>query len=141
MSLGISLVSPEKVQKECRHCGSLYSEYEEIYTSNITHNLGDMAEAAGLYDVLWRPYRLMPGYTLGDDHIAEYEFEIGVKITASALIDKLESGLVLLKSKPEHFKKFNPNNGWGNYDGLVNFVESYLIACKETPDAIVRVDR
>jgi hypothetical protein len=28
-----------------------------VYNANITHNLGKMAEA-GLYEALWRPYRL-----------------------------------------------------------------------------------
>jgi hypothetical protein len=29
-----------------------------VYNANITHNLGKMAEKAGLYETLWRPYRL-----------------------------------------------------------------------------------
>ena len=28
---------------------------DEVYSRNITHNLNKMAEAAGIYTVLWRP--------------------------------------------------------------------------------------
>jgi hypothetical protein len=27
----------------------------EVYSDNITHNLGEMADAAGIYKALWRP--------------------------------------------------------------------------------------
>ena len=31
------------------------SESEEVYSANITHNLGGMADEAGIYEALWRP--------------------------------------------------------------------------------------
>jgi hypothetical protein len=81
-----------------------------------------MAEAAGIYEHLWRP----------DE----------IKITkAKELIEPLRQGLHNLKSEPERYKKFNPENGWGSYDGLVKFVENYLNACYEYPDADVEVSR
>lgn len=87
-----------------------------VFSGNITHNLGNMADAAGIYEALWHPER------------------IDIK-TASQLIDPLKAGLDLLKSDPEKYKKLNPENGWGNYEGLVDFVERYLAACLEYPDA------
>ncbi|TVM03002.1 MAG: hypothetical protein CV087_07595 [Candidatus Brocadia sp. WS118] len=95
---------------------------DEIYTANITHNLNKMADEAGIYQHLWRPD------------------EIGIT-NAEQLIEPLQRGLQLLKSDPEKFKKFNPSNGWGNYEGLVNFVHDYLKACVENPDADVVVWR
>jgi hypothetical protein len=97
-------------------------ETNEVYWANITHNLYKMAEAAGIYEHLWRP----------DE----------IKITkAKELIEPLRQGLHNLKSEPERYKKFNPENGWGSYDGLVKFVENYLNACYEYPDADVEVSR
>ena len=65
-----------------------------------------------------------------------------IKITkAKELIEPLRQGLHNLKSEPESYMKFNPENGWGSYDGLVEFVESYLNACYEYPDADVEVSR
>ena len=53
----------------------------------------------------------------------------------------IEKGLADLKARPEHFKTFNSPNGWGMYEHFVPFVEKYLEACKEYPDAIVGVSR
>jgi hypothetical protein len=93
-----------------------------VFDYNITHNLNTMAEEAGIYKHLWRPD------------------EIDIS-RAEQLIEPLRAGLDLLESDPERFKKFNPSNGWGNYDGLIRFVEAYLHACEENPDAEIRVSR
>jgi hypothetical protein len=93
-----------------------------VYEANITHNLVRMADAAGVYEALWQPE------------------EIGVK-RAAQLIDPLRDGLATLNADPDHFKQFNPENGWGDYDGLVRFVAGYLTACERWPQAEVRVSR
>lgn len=97
-------------------------EDDRVYHRNITHNLGKMASEAGVYQAMWRPEE--QGWT-----------------KASQLIEPLRAGLALLRSDPDRFKAFNPENGWGSYDGLVEFVESYLSACIEYPDADVSVWR
>lgn len=93
-----------------------------VYSSNITHNLGMMAREAGIYEALWRPE------------------EIGVT-KAGQLIPMLSAGLDLLKSDPPRFEKHNSPNGWGLYKHFVPFVEQYLDACRENPDAEVSVSR
>jgi hypothetical protein len=60
---------------------------------------------------------------------------------ASQLIEPLEIGLALLKSDPPRFEKHNAKNGWGMYEHFVPFVERYLEACRENPDATIRVSR
>ncbi len=94
----------------------------EVYWRNITHNLGKMASEAGIYKHLWRPD------------------ELGIT-KASELIEPLKKGLELLKTEPERFKAFNPENGWGDYETLVDFTADYLRACEENPSANVRVSR
>lgn len=95
---------------------------QEVYWRNITHNLGRMADAAGIYKALWRPD------------------ENGIE-TAAQLIDPLTDGLMRLRYEPNNFKAYNPENGWGDYDGLVSFVADYLEACRTYPTATVRVSR
>ena len=125
MSLDVYLRG-EPYEEDCRcpHCDNEHKkqEREEFFQWNITHNLGKMAREAGLYDACWRPD------------------EIGIT-KASWLIEPLEKGLDLLKKNPARFTPFNPSNGWGNYDGLVEFVERYLKACRDHPDANVSVSR
>lgn len=94
----------------------------EIYWANITHNLGRMAAAAGIYKELWRPE------------------EIGIT-KASQLIEPLSAGLDRLKAKPDRFRLFDAPNGWGRYEHFVPFVEQYLAACRENPEATVNVSR
>jgi hypothetical protein len=93
-----------------------------IYQGNVTHNLTEMARVAGIYQCLWRPE------------------ELGIT-KASQLIDQLRAGLDLLKSDPERFKALDSPNGWGTYDHFVKFVEEYLNACGENPEADVSVWR
>jgi len=94
----------------------------EVYSSNITHNLGKMAREAGIYEHLWRPE------------------EIGIT-KAEQLIKPLEEGLALLQREPDHFKQFDAPNGWGRYEHFVPFVQQYLDACRENPDADISVSR
>lgn len=93
-----------------------------VWERNMTHNLNKMAEAAGVYQHLWRPD------------------EIGIT-KAAELIEPLSAGLAKLRADPDHYRAFNPENGWGSYAGLVEFVAQYLGACKADPDAEISVSR
>ena len=94
----------------------------EVYSRNITHNLGTMAHEAGVYTACWRPE------------------EMGAT-KAAQLVAPLRAGLAALRADPERFKAFNPENGWGDYGGLVAFVAEYLAACEQYPDADISVSR
>jgi len=94
----------------------------DVFACNVTHNLGAMAEEAGIYQAIWRPEEL------GITH-------------ANGLIDIIEPGLKLMKEDPERFKKLDPANGWGSYDRFVPWIEEYLQALKKNPDAKVDVWR
>lgn len=93
-----------------------------VYHADITHNLGKMAVEAGIYNHIWRA--------------KEYRIDM-----AHQLIYRLEKGLAELRADPDYYSRFNPENGWGSYDGLTQFVESYLNACREFPLARVEVSR
>jgi len=128
---------------------SYYSDFTDpvkecdiVFSKNITHNLGLMAGEAGLYLALWRPHRLTKGFDFDEyTYEKECEFENSVEIRASFIIEYLEKGLSKLKENPEFFKVLNPSNGWGKYEGLVNFTEKYLEACIAYPDSIIEVSR
>lgn len=125
MSLDVYLKSkPSEVNCVCSTCENVHTrmQSEYYYDSNITHNLTRMADKAGVYYALWRPEE--KGWS-----------------KASDLIPVLEKGLKELKAKPDYFKQFNPDNGWGSYENLMEFVENYLSACKEYPDSIISVSR
>ena len=140
MSLDVYLTRKKWVSYDAGK--TLTEEEEEVYDANITHNLGKMAGEAGIYEALWRPHRLKDGYNIPErEHEAEWKFEEENKTTAKDIIPLLEKGLADLKARPKHFEKFNSPNGWGIYEHFVPFVENYLEACKEYPDAIISVSR
>lgn len=94
----------------------------EVFSANCTHNLWQTAEKAGIYTYIWCPNT------------------IGIT-KAEQLIAPLTEGLNELKSKPEYFKQFDPENHWGDYDSFVKFVEEYLEACKSNPNATIHTSR
>ena len=125
MSLDVYLQGePKTVDCACAKCGHVHKNEEEAEYSwaNITHNLNEMASDAGFYEAVWRPEN------------------IGIE-RASQLIEPLEKGIALLKSDPARFKKFDAPNGWGKYDDFVSWLEKYLSACREYPEAKVRASR
>ena len=125
MSLDVHLIGPsEEIDCRCPNCGDNHKTTERKYyhDANITHNLGKMAAAAGLYVHLWRPE------------------ELGIT-KASQLIAPLSEGLEDLKARPDFFKTFNSNNGWGLYEHFVSFVQDYLNSCIKYPEAEVSVSR
>lgn len=125
MSLNVNLESsPQEIQCICDCCSNVHKRISKMhyYDANITHNLVEMADAAGIYKALWRPE------------------EIGIT-KASQLIEPLEKGLALLLADPDKYKQFDSPNGWGLYVNFVPFVQRYLNACKEYPHAIIRVSR
>lgn len=99
-----------------------------VYSANITHNLNKMAmevklgDGMNLYQVLWRPDE--HGYTKAID-----------------ILSLLHEGMVELISFPEKYKQYNPENGWGDYDGFVNFVRGYHSACLDNPYADLSISR
>ena len=99
-------------------------ETNELYTANITHNLGEMARAVSeqFYQALWRPEDL--------------------KATqAMDLLKILRGGIQIMETRSRELRKLNPENGWGNFDQLLAFARKYENACREYPTAKIEVSR
>lgn len=94
----------------------------QFYWRNITHNLNKMAAEAGIYKCLWRP----------DEHGISH---------ARQIIEPLSKGVVLLATEKKRFEQFNASNGWGKWENLLVFCGDYLQACRDHPDALVKVSR
>lgn len=103
-------------------CTIMLSSPADVFEANITHNLHVMAAAAVLYYPCWRPE------------------EIGAT-KAKDIAPLLREGLARLKAEPEKYRKLDASNGWGTYDQFVPWVERYLAACEEYPEAEIRVSR
>lgn len=99
-------------------------ETHTVYECNITHNVGAIADAVGIYRHIWRPE------------------EIGIK-TAGELIGALTGALESMcdPRNAERLNALNPANGWGSLDGFVRFISKYLRACHENPAAEIWTSR
>lgn len=104
---------------------------------NLTHNLGAMAKAAGVYEALWRPYLLTNPPTFAN-YDEEREYEEATTVRAIDLIPYLTEGLLNLLSNSSEFSKLNPSNGWGSYEVLVQQLCKYIAVCHEHPTLIVK---
>jgi hypothetical protein len=94
----------------------------EVFSRDITHNLGTMAVVADVYNCLWTPS------------------ELGIK-EAKDMIPYLEKGLKYMKDEREYLETFNPSNGWGDYTVLLDFVRLTLKACRDYPEGRIHVHR
>jgi hypothetical protein len=125
MSLDVYLIGEAREEEvTCYACGNTHKEntHEEYFSANITHNLNRMAEAAGIYQHLWRPEE--------------------INITqAKELIEPLRKGLEELRANPSKYKKYDATNGWGTYNQFIPWVAQYLQACIDYPEAKVEVSR
>ena len=101
---------------------SLNAADECVFSRNITHSLGRMADAAGIYEVLWCPD------------------ENGIT-KAHQCIDPLSAGLLELVHNRAKYEAYNSKNRWGLYEHFVPFVTAVLTACCDYPDAEVSVLR
>jgi hypothetical protein len=125
MSLDVYLTGKTaSVPCQCTRCQNEHTrlETEEFFSANVTHNLVQMAEEAGVYKHLWRPE------------------EIGVT-KAGQLVVPLRAAVALMRSDPARFEKHNPSNGWGSYERFVPWIEAYADACAANPEADVNVSR
>jgi hypothetical protein len=89
------------------------------YWANITHNVAPMWRAAGVYKSLYRS----EGKRAGE------------------LVETLEKGIEDMTANPDKYKALNPANGWGNYEGALDFLREFAKACKDNPLGIVGLSR
>ncbi len=97
-----------------------FGDHLTVFEGNITHNLSEMATEAGIYECLWQPKESTLNLKYGKD-----------------LIPLLKKGLSKLVENPVIFRKFNPENGWGNYEMFLKFCTEYLEGCQRFPDSYI----
>ncbi len=120
MSLDVYLYGESVSEEHMCECG--HNHFNELFTANITHNLGAMAKEAGLYEAVWRPE------------------EIGLS-KGSEVAAFLRGGISRMEQDPPRFIALDSANGWGTYRDFLPWLKAYLKACEEYPDADVKVSR
>lgn len=109
MSLDISLRAPV-----CQHCKA---EPKEYFTANITHNLTAMWVRADCYGALYESH--------------------GKK--AGTIVAKLSSAIAYMEEHEDAYRRLNPGNGWGSYEGALSFLRRLRDACQHWQEAVIHV--
>lgn len=122
MSLDIYLRNTKTIQCDCGKIHEL--ETELVFDANITHNLTEMADKAGLYDPLW------------NGHIEGHVIE-----TAGDLAHILNPAIRHMDLNPDYYRQFNANNGWGTYEQFVPWLEKLRDNCLEYPKAKIKISK
>ena len=97
----------------CCHCGR---EVHEEVVSGLTYNLRPMIVAA-----TWVGPRDLHGRKAEDVRRC------------------IEPGLQDMVADPAWYRQYNPENGWGTYEGCVRVLTRLVELCREYPDATVEV--
>ena len=101
-----------------------------VFSKNITHNLGNMANhvpignSATLYDIMWNLEDKFPNRTKAK--------QIAIPLTKE---------LMYMSQNYDKLSEYTPENNWGSYYSLKDFVEQYLIAYCEYPNAKIKICR
>lgn len=110
MSLDITLYEGEEI------------DGNEVYSTNVTHNLGNMASEAGIYNYLWRA----PENNINN---------------AKQLILPLTKAIEDMELKPSLYDPLSAKNGWGTYEQFIPWLKELLQACKDYPNARIDTNR
>ena len=90
-----------------------------VFGENATHNLTPMWREACVYDALY----------MSDGR------------PAWSQIATLMLGVLTMIVYPDTFKALEPANGWGNYEGALEFLQNVCQACVSNPEAIIHISK
>ena len=89
----------------------------EIYDSNVTYNLADIY------------YKCIDG---GFKSLNKMNCKNALPIITKAIENMLEN--------EKEYRKLEPSNGWGTYDGLLQELRDLRNCCEDNPDGIIEVE-
>lgn len=61
-------------------------------------------------------------------------------IAAYALPD-LRAAVACMEDDPAHYRAMDPVNGWGDYEGALDYLRRLVVACAANPKATIRISR
>lgn len=87
------------------------------HSFNMTSNVGPMWRKAGA-------------------DLAEFEGK-----NAGAMVPVLDAAIGRMQANPDEYRTLNPSNGWGSYEGCLEFLQELRAEFSAHPNATVRVWR
>jgi len=60
---------------------------------------------------------------------------------AHEVFTKIDDAVVSMESHPNTYQDINPENGWGDYPGALEFLKKLRDMCWENSNHIIRIDK
>lgn len=83
-------------------------------------------------------------YNLSKMYYKAIDEELGLRkfngMNCNDAIPILEKAISDMENNKKEYEKFNPENGWGSYEGLLRRFREILEICKNNPDGIIETD-
>jgi hypothetical protein len=89
--------------------------HDQIFDRNYTYNIAGIAKEAGF-------------------SVRDFDDKSGAEIVAI-----LEPAIERMQKDPEHFRQFEPSNGWGDFDTFLELLESLLTITKKNPNGYCHI--
>lgn len=107
------------------------------HSANYTSNISKMYYLA--YERIFeniKPLLEKVGFSINSINDFKEAINSGERVIS---IPTLQFMITDMKAYPEIYRPLNPENGWGNYEGAIQFLEKALNALLENEDSTVRI--
>jgi hypothetical protein len=104
------------------------------YDVSLYINTGGDSEA----EVFWRNMtsNVAPMWRKAGADLADFAGK-----TAGDCVADLQAAIRAMEAEPETYRAMNPANGWGDYEGCLDFLKSIRDACATHPACTVHISR
>lgn len=94
--------------------------------------------AGGSAEVFWRNMtsNVAPMWRKAGADLAEFQGK-----AADACVEPLAKAIAAMEADPGTYKAMNPETGWGDYTGCLDFLKSIHEACVTHPACVVHISR
>lgn len=95
-------------------------------------------EGLDKFAVISAPEYDSPTYNLREMFVAcmNWDYSQGKYYPCKDVLPKVEKGIFELMTKPEHYNKYNPSNGWGSRASAISALESLRKCILENAEEI-----
>jgi hypothetical protein len=76
-----------------------------------------------IYVILWKRLRDLHGVLCAD------------------AVPQLATAVEHMRTHPQEYEQFAPRNGWGNYEGALEFLTRIYEGCKRHPKCTIKISR
>lgn len=103
--------------------------YMNVDTGGAEPAYVELAEIGNYTSNVWLMWADALGHSLAD--LAEKN--------AGESLPAIQRAVADMEANPARYEAMNPPNGWGNYEGALDYLRSLRDACAEHPKATIRI--